>query len=256
MLQIAKESGEKKFVYSFLSLRWTESAKNDIITIMIIRAIIGLVLAFAIVTWPNPAPAYAMQAEGELTADRCVTFGEDGSGGYRLANSCDYAIDVAFCAQPKADPDLCLRTQGWKREKLTAKGWGLAALQADGSLDIFACRTPGTVEIMPSGMARCASAPSIPIMSTAALKNPGGIITERDYPPSEHKKEGTTRFELMVGPDGKPVSCSTTVSSGYEILDKTACDAFLKRARFSPAKDASGNPTAGKYKGSVTWKAP
>jgi TonB family protein len=225
---------------------------------MIIRALAGSILAFALSVLPMvpSAPAYAVQAGGELTADSCVTFGEDGNGGYKLANSCDYPIDVAFCAQPKSDPDQCLRTQGWKREKLTAKGWGLSQIDADGSLDFFACRTPGSVEIMPSGMARCKSAPAVPVMSTAALKNPGAILTDKDYPPSEHSKEGTTRFELLVGPDGKPVSCKTTLSSGYEVLDETACNAFLRRARFSPAKDSNGQPVTGIYKGSVTWKAP
>ena len=108
-------------------------------------------------------------------------------------------------------------------------------------------------------MARCTAAPAepvIPLLLSAALKNPGAIISDKDYPSSQHDKEGTTRFDLMVGADGRPLSCTTTVSSGHKALDDTACNAFLKRARFSPAKDASGNPVTGRYKGSVTWKAP
>jgi TonB family protein len=228
---------------------------------MKMRSSVGLwvALALAMYSVAIPGPTSAVQAQQDLSADRCVSYGEDGKGGYHLTNTCDYSINVAFCTQPNTDPSLCLRTQSWSREQLNAKAAGKSQIFPDHALDLFACRSPGAVEILSSGMARCTSAPAepvIPIMSTAALKNPAAIITDRDYPPSEHDKEGTTRFELMVGPDGKPTSCNTTVSSGFEILDQTACNAFLKRARFSPAKDASGNPTAGRYKGSVTWKAP
>lgn len=204
--------------------------------------------------------ALAMQAtEPSLTADSCVTYREDGNGGYRLANACDYAIEVAFCSQPQTEPGQCLRTQSWTRERLISKGEGQAQIFPDSALDLFACRTPGVIEILSSGMARCSAIPPepvIPLLLTASLKNPAAIISDRDYPPSQHDKEGTTRFELMVGPDGKPTSCTTITSSGHASLDKTACDAFLKRARFSPAKDGNGNPVTGRYRGSVTWKAP
>lgn len=204
-------------------------------------------------------PALAMQATPSLAADACVTYRDDGNGGYRLANACDYPIEVAFCSQPQSEPSQCLRTQSWTRERLTARGEGSSQIFPDSALDLFACRTPGAIEILSSGMARCSPAPPepvIPLLLSASLKNPGAIISDRDYPPSQHDKEGTTRFDLIVGPDGKPVSCTTTTSSGHKTLDDTACNAFLKRARFSPAKDASGNPTTGRYKGSVTWKAP
>jgi TonB family protein len=206
-----------------------------------------------------PAPAFAMQAVTSLAAESCVAYIGNGDSGYRLTNNCDYAVEIAFCSQPKSDPGLCLRTQNWTREKLGAKAQTQAQLPPDQALDLFACRQPATIEVLSSGMARCNAGPAeapIPLLLSASLKNPGSIITATDYPPSQHDKEGTTRFDLMVGPDGKPVSCTTTVSSGHKVLDPTACNAFMKRARFSPAKDASGMPTTGRYKGSVTWKAP
>jgi TonB family protein len=206
-----------------------------------------------------PAPLAAMQSAPSLAAESCVAYSGNGESGYRLTNNCDYALDIAWCAEPKNEPGLCLRNQSWTRETLAAKAQGATLLSPDKALDLFACRMPGSVEILPSGMARCTAAPPEPVIPTlvsASLKNPGAIITDRDYPPSQHNKEGTTRFDLMVGPDGKPVSCTTTLSSGHEVLDQTACNAFMKRARFSPAKDENGNPTTGRYKGSVTWKAP
>lgn len=225
-------------------------------------ATIGITTVAATASFVSAAtgvPIAAMQSAPSLAAESCIAYREDGQGGYRLANACDYAVDVAFCSQPNNDPGLCLRTQSWSRETLKPKSEGVEKVWPEQTLDLFACRTPGKVEMLISGMGRCSSPPAqpvIPWMVSASLKNPSQIISDQDYPPSQHKKEGTTRFELIVGPDGKPVSCVTTLSSGHDLLDRTACNAFVKRARFSPAKDAAGNPTTGRYKGSVTWKAP
>lgn len=227
-----------------------ESRKTYILTSMLVVSLIGI---------SAPQPASAMQAEPNLAAESCIAYREDGQGGYRLSNACDYIVDVAFCTQPKNDPGLCLRTQNYTRETLKAKGEGVQKVWPEQALDLFACRTPGKVEILPSGMARCSSLPaqpSMPWLVSASLKNPGSVVLDSDYPARNHDKQGTTRFELIVGADGKPVSCTTTVSSGHDVLDQSACNAFVKRARFSPAKDEAGNPIAGRYKGSITWKAP
>jgi TonB family protein len=207
---------------------------------------------------PFAQPAHAAEESVSLAAESCVAYQADGTSSYRLSNRCDYAVEVAYCSQPQSDPGLCLRTQSWTRETLGAQSQSNGTVLPNQALDLFACRTPGKVEILPSGMARCsqAGAPIIPIMSAASLKNPAAIITERDYPASMHRMQGTTRFEMLVGADGKATSCATTLSSGYDVLDKATCTAFLARARFSPAKDESGKPTIGRYKGSVTWKAP
>ena len=216
-------------------------------------------LAVSLSAIAAPQPASAVQAEPNLAAESCIAYREDGQGGYRLSNACDYIVDVAFCTQPKNDPGLCLRTQNFTRETLKAKSEGIQKVWPEQALDLFACRTPGRVEILSSGMARCSSPPAqpaIPWLVAASLKNPGSVVLASDYQPRDYNKEGTTRFELVVGPDGKPVSCTTTVSSGHQVLDQSACNAFVKRAKFSPAKDEAGNPTTGHYKGSVTWKAP
>lgn len=220
-------------------------------------------LSAAIVT---PQRAMAVQEMPSLAAESCITLGDDGQAGYRFVNACDYAVEVAYCEQSKNDPGLCLRTPNWTRETVNAKSNGAGKMMPEQELNLFACRIPGTVEILASGMARCATPPGsisttgsmadLPLMPQASLKNPGSIITSIDYPPQLHDKEGTARFDLVVSPDGKPVSCAITSSSGHDILDQRTCNAFVKRARFSPAKDGSGNPTTGRYKGSVTWKAP
>lgn len=216
---------------------------------------------FALVMGATSAsqPVKALQAEPVLAAESCVVYKPDGQGGYRLANTCDYNVDIAFCTQPSNDPGLCLRTQNYTRETLKAKSEGVQKVWPEQALDLFACRAPGTVEILPSGLARCnpqSAQPMLPWLVSASLKNPGSVVLASDYQPRDYSKEGTSRFELIVGSDGKPESCSITVSSGHDVLDQAACNAFIKRAKFSPAKDAAGNPVAGRYKGSVTWKAP
>lgn len=202
----------------------------------------------------------AAQAPSSLAADSCVSYAADGNAAYRLANACDYAIEIAYCSQPTNQPTLCLTSQSWQRETLAAKAQGTVQLSPDNALDLFACRTPGSVEILPSGMARCLAGPPvpvIPIMSAASLKNPGGIVTSNDYPATTARlPDGTSRFDIMVGPDGRPVSCTITASAGATQLDDAACKAFMRRARFTPAKNEAGQPTTGRYRGSVTWRIP
>lgn len=95
----------------------------------------------------------------------------------------------------------------------------------------------------------------MPLLLASALKNPASIITSADYPRGV-KAEGTTRFELVVNAQGRPENCSILTSSGKSALDEATCSAFIKRARFTPAKNELGQPVAGRYRGSVTWKEP
>ena len=67
-------------------------------------------------------PPAVAQGQPSLAADTCVATQEDGNGGYRLSNVCDYAIEIAYCSQPKTDAGLCLRGAGWDRERLSARG--------------------------------------------------------------------------------------------------------------------------------------
>ena len=82
---------------------------------------------FALVMGATSAsqPVKALQAEPVLAAESCVVYKPDGQGGYRLANTCDYNVDIAFCTQPSNDPGLCLRTQNYTRETLKAKSEGV-----------------------------------------------------------------------------------------------------------------------------------
>ena len=88
--------------------------------------------------------------------------------------------------------------------------------------------------------------------------NPGNWATTNDYPSQalREERQGTTRFRVSVGPDGRVTDCSVTGSSGSSDLDATACTKIRARARFNPATDGEGNPTSGTYSNAVRWVIP
>jgi protein TonB len=87
---------------------------------------------------------------------------------------------------------------------------------------------------------------------------PGTWATTDDYPARDLREgnQGTTRFLLTIGSDGRVAHCAITRSSGFPGLDRATCDKVGRRARFEPATDGSGNRTAGTYEGSIVWVIP
>lgn len=85
-----------------------------------------------------------------------------------------------------------------------------------------------------------------------------GLIDERpsDYPPElwVQGKDGRVGIAVPVDPSGRPTACRITESSGHSALDARTCDLVLARTRFQPALDADGNPVAGEYLGSYSWR--
>ena len=79
-----------------------------------------------------------------------------------------------------------------------------------------------------------------------------------DYPAAAIRLEaqGTTRFALTIGSDGRVTNCSVTGSSGNSALDAATCRILRARARYTPARDQSNNPTSGTDRGSITWRLP
>jgi periplasmic protein TonB len=88
--------------------------------------------------------------------------------------------------------------------------------------------------------------------------NPGSWATSEDYPSRalREEREGTTRFRVTVGPDGRVTDCQVTGSSGSPDLDEAACKNITRRARFAPATDGQGNPTSGTYSNAIRWVIP
>lgn len=88
--------------------------------------------------------------------------------------------------------------------------------------------------------------------------SPGSWIEYTDYPMNAAREgtEGTTAFRLDVDRLGVPTRCTVTTSSGSAILDTTACDKLMIRARFTPAKDAKGKAVPDTYNGRINWRLP
>lgn len=91
-----------------------------------------------------------------------------------------------------------------------------------------------------------------------ARGNPGNWANANDYPSRalREEREGTTRFRLTVGTNGRVTDCQITGSSGHADLDQAACKNLTRRARFRPALDANGEPMVGYYANAVRWQIP
>lgn len=86
--------------------------------------------------------------------------------------------------------------------------------------------------------------------------SPSRWVSNDDYPSRAIREEaqGTTRFTLTIGADGRASDCSVTGSSGNASLDETACRLLRQRSRFDPKLDSNGNPTTGTWSSSFRWQ--
>ncbi len=84
---------------------------------------------------------------------------------------------------------------------------------------------------------------------------PGEWVSRNDYPAQDLREgnEGTVRFRLGVGADGRVTSCTITASSGFPRLDATACAKLSQRGRFEPGTDENGAKAAGTWYSAVRW---
>lgn len=102
--------------------------------------------------------------------------------------------------------------------------------------------------------------PAPPVVSKAASArgDEGQWITQDDYPPSAIRAEeqGTTSIKWTINAQGRAENCQVTASSGSTALDQAACRALTRRARYTPATDAAGNPIATTKSRTVRWVLP
>lgn len=55
---------------------------------------------------------------------------------------------------------------------------------------------------------------------------------------------------------GEVTACTIIDSSGNDELDNAACNAIIRRARFTPARDENGNAAPSSYSNKVRWVLP
>ncbi|HEX8512512.1 MAG TPA: TonB family protein [Allosphingosinicella sp.] len=91
-----------------------------------------------------------------------------------------------------------------------------------------------------------------------AKANLASYVSDEDYPSSaaRNEEQGTTRFRLAVGPDGKVKECTVTSSSGSSALDATTCKLMKQRAKFIPAKNNRGELTSDTVTSAIRWVLP
>ena len=100
--------------------------------------------------------------------------------------------------------------------------------------------------------------PPVKLQSARARANLASYVSDADYPSSALRSEeqGTTRFRLTVGSDGRVKDCAITSSSGSAALDSATCRIMRNRARFTPARDSNGQPTTDTVSSGIRWVLP
>lgn len=214
---------------------------------------VAMMLSLSVST--DRADAAPALAPGQVAAEQCIDFRRTGDSEFILYNGCDDAINLALCVEEQIGTG-CSRPEDFAIHRAAVGADYPGVYRSLQLLNMFACRAPAVIQFEAAGQARCERAEALlPLLLASALKNPGTIITAADYPRNA-RAGGTTRFEMVVAADGRPRSCTVTISSGLAALDAATCNAFMRRARFTPAKDAGGQPVEGRYRGNVTWKEP
>ena len=121
--------------------------------------------------------------------------------------------------------------------------------------------------IVPSPLPSTPTVDPLPLPSATAsyarkaatpLGSPGKWATSDDYPTAELRREveGTARFRVTVGVDGRVRNCEIVSSSGSPGLDRATCENVARRARFKPATDGTGAAVSGSYSNAIRWEIP
>jgi protein TonB len=97
--------------------------------------------------------------------------------------------------------------------------------------------------------------PAAPKVAQRATQR-GGSISDEDYPSSSIRNEeaGTSVATFTIGTDGKVTACNASGAS--PTLDAETCKLIIRRFRFKPAMDTSGQPIAETKSQRVTWRLP
>lgn len=88
--------------------------------------------------------------------------------------------------------------------------------------------------------------------------DPQTLISGKDYPASALRKgeQGTVRYLLQIGADGRVRGCRVIRSSGSSSLDAHTCRIMSARGRFRPAIDSTGNAVPSQEVQAVAWTLP
>lgn len=85
-----------------------------------------------------------------------------------------------------------------------------------------------------------------------------GYIVSYDYPAGAYERgqQGDTAVELAIDARGRTTACTVVQSSGHTALDERACDLFLARFVWTPARDAAGRRAPSRVTQRISWRLP
>jgi len=81
------------------------------------------------------------------------------------------------------------------------------------------------------------------------------VFSTEDYPYEAYStgKGGTVGVLFWIEATGRITTCEVIESSAAPVLEKATCDVLIKRARYSPARDAAGRPVRAPSFTRVRW---
>lgn len=102
----------------------------------------------------------------------------------------------------------------------------------------------GTVVWIEAAMRPPPADPALANQRARVTSSPAEWMTSDDYPPEalQRGEEGTVGVAMTIDAHGRVDSCTVTLSSRSEALDRATCELVERRARYTPARDAKGAP--------------
>jgi protein TonB len=100
------------------------------------------------------------------------------------------------------------------------------------------------------------AAPALPHPAVPARLLNRRVFRDEDYPAeaARHRLRGSLRYFIVINAGGRVSHCRITRSSGWALLDETACRVLRERARYEPARDAAGNPMVDTFVGELDFR--
>lgn len=103
-----------------------------------------------------------------------------------------------------------------------------------------------------------AARPSNAAVPAILVSNPSMNLRYADYPTDAMLKgeQGVVALTFDIAPDGMVESCRILESSGSAALDEASCQIVIRRARYRPARDATGAPIRSQGSRRIRWALP
>lgn len=88
--------------------------------------------------------------------------------------------------------------------------------------------------------------------------NLGQYVGTDDYPPEALRanQQGTVRFSVTVGTNGRVIDCVITRSSGFRELDDGTCRLARRKLRFTPGRQNGRTVIMNALPFGITWVLP